>query len=115
MVRRSIIYHGTFGTGFFQALYAAPSSMGVMFFTSLEYHTLVTILLFVFSAPFHFLLPVAIASLAVSLGVCVAAAAQAELPPNKSRPWSRALVGCLFFLQPIIRGWARYRARLELQ
>src|SRR5947207_5811931 len=86
-----------------------------MFCTSLEYYALVTMPLFVFSAPFRFLLPIAIASLAASLGVCIAAAIQAELPPKRSRPWSRALVAWLFFLLPIVRGWARYRARLELQ
>ena len=114
-VRQPIIYHGTFGTGFFQAVYAAPSSVGIMFCTSLEYYALVTLPLFVFSAPFRFLLPIAIASLAGSLAVCIAAAIQAELPPKRSRPWSRALVAWLFFLQPIVRGWARYRARLEFQ
>src|SRR5436305_13142038 len=86
-----------------------------MFCTSLEYYAFVTLPLFVFSAPFRFLLPMPMASLAMSLAVCVAAAIQAELPPNRSRPWSRPLVGWLFFLQPIVRGWARYQARLELQ
>jgi O-antigen biosynthesis protein len=34
------------------------------------------------------------------------------LPKKKTRPWSRPLVTMLFLLQPIVRGWARYRGRL---
>jgi hypothetical protein len=63
----------------------------------------------------HPLLPVAIASLLVSLGACVAAGAQAALPRTRRRWWSRPLVGLLFFLQPMVRGWARYRGRLLLR
>ena len=34
------------------------------------------------------------------------------VPSTKRRWWSRPLVGLLFFLQPIVRGWARYQGRL---
>jgi hypothetical protein len=112
-VRRPIIYHGLFGTGFFQTLYSPEPAMGVMFFTSLEYHTLVNLPLLALSVPFHAVFPFAVASLLLSLGVCVAAAAQADLPRNKRRIWSRPLVALLFFLQPIVRGWARYHGRLN--
>jgi hypothetical protein len=69
----------------------------------------------VVSVIFHPLLPVAITSLLISLGVCVVAGAQAALPRNKRCWWSRPLVGMLFFLQPIVRGWARYQGRLTLR
>ena len=42
------------------------------------------------------------------------AAFQASRPRNKAHWWSRPLVGLLFFLQPIVRGWARYRGRLAV-
>jgi hypothetical protein len=72
--------------------------------------------LFILAASmFHQLFPLAIASLALSLGVCLAAGAQAEIPANKIRWWSRPVVGLLFFLQPIVRGWARYQGQLGLQ
>src|SRR5262249_51275935 len=71
--------------------------------------------LWIFSVVFHYLLPVAITSVLISLGVCAAAGAQAALPRKKSRWWSRPLVALLFFLQPIIRGWARYQGRLFLR
>jgi hypothetical protein len=57
----------------------------------------------------------AITSFLVSIGVCVVAAVQAELPADRERVWSRPLVACLFFLQPIVRGWARYKTHLALE
>ncbi len=73
---------------------------------------LVTLPLWVLSVTFHLLLPMAVTSLLISLGVSAAAGAQAALPKTKRRWWSRPLVAMLFFLQPIARGWARYRGRL---
>jgi hypothetical protein len=115
MIRKPIIYHGLFATGFFQALYRAEPAFALMLCTTLEYHVLVNLPLLILSVPFHSLFPLAITSVATSLGVCVAAAAQAELPRNKRRFWSRPLVALLFFLQPIWRGWARYQGRLSLR
>jgi hypothetical protein len=83
-----------------------------MLCTTLEYHVLITLPLWILSGIFHYLLPLAITSMLASLAVCVAAASQAELPQSKERAWSRPLVAWLFFLQPIVRGWARYQGRL---
>lgn len=113
-LRKPMIYHGAFGTGFFQSVYRAEPAFALMMCTSLEYHALVTLPLFVLSAPFHYLLPLAITSMVMSLLVCMAAAVQAELPAKKHRFWSRPVIALMFFLQPILRGWARYSGRLEL-
>ena len=112
ILHRPLIYHGLFGSGFFQKLYTPEPAFLLMFCTSLEYHVLVVLPLLVLSASFYPLLPIALASLALALGVCSLAAVQAELPKKKSRAWSRPLVALLFFLQPIVRGWARYHERL---
>ena len=112
VVGRPIIYHGVFATGFFQTLYAAPPAWTLMLCTSIEYHILVTLPLLVLSVPFTFLWPLGLTCLLISAVVCVAAAWQAELPKNKKRLWSRPLVALLFFLQPIVRGLARYQGRL---
>lgn len=112
LIRPPIIYRGLFGSAGFQFLYASEPAFNLMVTTMLEYHVLVTLPLLVVSVIFHPLLPVALTSLLVSVGVCVAAGAQAALPRNKRRWWSRPLVGMLFFLQPIVRGWARYQGRL---
>jgi O-antigen biosynthesis protein len=115
LIRPPIIYRGLFGSAGFQFLYASQPGFNLMACTTLEYHVLVTLPLWVASVIFHFLLPMAISSSLISLGVCLAAGAQAALPRTKRRWWSRPLVGLLFFLQPIVRGWARYRGRLMLR
>jgi len=112
LLRPSIIYRGLFGSGGFQSLYATSPAVTLMVCTTLEYHVLVTLPLWVFSAAFPHLLPLPIASLALSLGVCATAGAQAAMPRQKVRWWSRPLVATLFLLQPIVRGWARYQHRL---
>ncbi|MBM3837977.1 MAG: glycosyltransferase [Verrucomicrobia bacterium] len=112
VTRRPIIYHGTFGSGFFQTLYSSPPALTLMLLTSLEYHVLLTLPLLVLSALFDPILPLALTSLLLSLAVCGTAAAQAELAASKRRFWSRPLVALLFFLQPIVRGWSRYKGRL---
>ncbi len=108
------IYHGLFGSGFFQSLYAAQPETSLMFFTSLEYQALVVLPLFVLSAAFSFLLSLAVICLAMPLILSVTAGFQASLPAKKTRLWSRPLVALLFYLQPIVRGWARYQGRLNL-
>jgi len=113
LLRPSIIYRGLFGSASFQSLYAAEPAVTLMFCTSLEYHLLLALPLWVLSAVFPRLLPLPVASLLLSLGVCGAAGAQAVLPREKLRWWSRPLVAWLFFLQPIVRGWARYQQRLS--
>ncbi|MBI3192566.1 MAG: glycosyltransferase [Pedosphaera parvula] len=109
-----MIYHGLFGSALFQTLYQSQTSLGLTFLTSLEYYLLVTAPLFVLGNVFHRLWPLAVASWLISVGLCVVAAAQADLPRKRQRFWSRPLVALLFFLQPIVRGAARYHGRLLL-
>jgi len=109
VTRSSMIYHGVFGTAAFQSLYTAEPALGLMLCTSLEYHVLLTLPLMVLSVPFGWMLPLAVTSFAISIGVCTAAAFQADLPRGKRRVWSRPLVALLFFLQPIVREY-RYHA-----
>ena len=112
LLRPPIVYRGLFGSGGFQSLYATEPPVSLMLCTALEYHVLVTLPLWVVSAAFPNLLPLPVASLLISLAVCSVAGAQAGLPREKRRWWSRPLVAALFFLQPIVRGWARYQPRL---
>ena len=114
-LNKPIIYHGVFATAFFQTLYRAEPASALMFCTTLEYHVLVSLPLLVLSVPFRHLWPLGIASVLLSVAVCIAAGFQAELPKNRKRFWSRPLVALLFFLQPICRGWARYQGRLSMR
>ncbi|MEO8426076.1 MAG: hypothetical protein ABI651_03090 [Verrucomicrobiota bacterium] len=84
-------------------------------FTSLEYYVLVVLPLLVVTLSFGVLTPLAVTSLVLSLAVCIVAAAQADIPKQKKRFWSRTLVALMFFLQPIVRGAARYQGRLNLR
>jgi len=113
-VGQPVIYHGLFGSGWFQTLYAAMPAGTLMLCTTLEYHVFVMLPLWLLAAVFPHLLPLAVASLLISAAVCALAGAQASLPKDKTHWWSRPLVALLFFLQPIVRGWARYEGRLRL-
>jgi hypothetical protein len=115
ITRARIIYHGTFGSGFFQTLYTAAPAFGLMLVTSLEYHVLILLPLVVLNVMFPSLFPLTITAAAVPLAVCAAAALQADLPARRRTFWSRPLVALLFFLQPIVRGWARYQGRFSVQ
>jgi GT2 family glycosyltransferase len=115
LLRRPIIYRGLFGSAGFQFLYASQPALSLMLCTTLEYQVLIALPLWILSVTLHYLLPLAVASLSISAGVCIAASAQADLPRKKVRWWSRPLVATLFFLQPIVRGWARYQGRLTLR
>src|ERR1041385_8008612 len=115
MLQPSIIYHGVFGSGFFQKLYSPMPAHALMLCTSLEYHTVINLPLLLLGLSFPVLLPLACASIALSISVCILAAAQATLPRKQKRFWSRPLIAALFFLQPLVRGWARYRTMLHLR
>jgi O-antigen biosynthesis protein len=115
ILRRAVIYHGVFGSGFFQRVYTANPAMPLMLCTSLLYHIFVSLPLLLGTFYFPSLWPLAAASFGISAGVCLVAAAQAGLPKNKRRFWSRPLVAILFFLQPVVRGWSRLKVRLNLQ
>jgi glycosyltransferase involved in cell wall biosynthesis len=115
VVQPPMIYRGAFASSFFQSLYAGPPVGMLTFFTSLEYYVLLTMPLLVLSAAFGLFTHLAVTTLLFPLMVCVVAAIQAQLPKKKKRFWSRPLVGLLFFLQPLVRGAARYRGRLTLR
>jgi hypothetical protein len=114
LLQSAVIYHGVFGSGFFQKLYAREPSFALMFCTSLQFQLFVTLPLLLAGSWFTTVFPVAIAALVVSFSVCIAAASQASIPTNHKRIWSRPLIALLFFLQPLVRGWARYKSRLHV-
>ena len=111
-LRAPVIYHGLFGSAGFQKIYASEPAMTLMLCTTLEYHLFIVLPLWILTGIFQQLLPVAIVALALPVGVCALAGAQAALPKNKIDWWSRPLVALLFLLQPIMRGLARYQGRL---
>ncbi len=112
---RPIIYHGLFGTGFFQSIYNVSPGLTLLVLTSLEYHCLATVPLLVLGSVVPNVATIGVASLVLSLLMCAAAAWQADLPKSRLRWWSRPLVALLFLLQPVVRGWSRHRNHLRGQ
>src|SRR5436190_2740266 len=98
VLRPSVIYHGPFAGSWFQTLYSPPPAFALMLATSLEFHVTITLPLLVLSVPFHFLWPLGVASLLISLAVCVAAASAAPIEKSTPRLWSRPLVAWLTFV-----------------
>lgn len=113
ILQPDIVYRGLFGSAGFQSLYQAAPSFSLSLATSLEYYIAVVLPLSVLAVNFAALIPLAIASLIVPPFVAIAAGAQANVPVGKRHWWSRALVGALFLLQPLVRGWARYQGRFS--
>lgn len=111
LLRRPAIYHGIFGSSFFQRLYAPNPVPPFMYCTSLGYHVFVNLPLLGLALNFEAFAPLAVVSVALSLGTCILAGLQANLLPHKRGFWSRPLVALLFCLQPIVRGWARFKWR----
>ncbi len=114
LLRGPVIYHGVFGSGFFQRLYAPDAVQPLLLCTSLGYHVCLNLPLLLLASYLDPFVPLAVLSVGISVGACALAAAQADLPPNKRRFWSRPLVALLFCLQPLVRGWARFKWRLNL-
>ena len=114
LLRGPVIYHGVFGSGFFQRLYAPDPVQPLMLCTTLAFYGCVNLPLLLLACYVGWAAPLAAATWGLSLGTCALAAAQANLPRPKRRFWSRPLVALLFFLQPLVRGWARIKWRFSL-
>jgi GT2 family glycosyltransferase len=107
----SIIYRGTFGTGFFQCLYQPAPAHWAMLPGTLEWHLAAALLALagVLWAPAWV---GAAAMLALAVAVAVLQGVQARLPAEHDGPGSRLLVMALCYAQPLVRSWHRYRTRL---
>ncbi|MEI6084342.1 MAG: glycosyltransferase [Verrucomicrobiota bacterium] len=110
---RFVIYHGIFGSGLFQTLYT-PEPAGLMtLLTSLEWHVAITLGGALLALLFPPLWTWPVLTFAASLLVGALAAARVDLPVWQRKIWSRPLVGLMYLLQPIVRGWPRYAHRLK--
>lgn len=115
LTKAPFIYHGTFGSGCFQTLYTPRPALVLMLLTTLEYYVLVVAPLWILSITFSHLWPLAITSVLIPLTLCAVAGYQADLPRKRTRWWSRPLVALLFLLQPVVRGWSRYKGQLSFR
>src|SRR2546426_10036837 len=90
LLRRAVIYHGVFGSGFFQRLYAPDPVQPLLLCTALGYQVCVNLPLLLLAIYFDAFVPLAAASLGVSVGACALAAGAAGLARKPPSLWCRA-------------------------
>jgi len=109
---RGFIYHGPFGSGLFQRVYYAPSSWVSDLPLALEWNILSALLLLGgFLSPVFPL--VGLFTCAASAWRIAQGALDADIPIRQHRAVGRLCVGALHYLQPLVRGWARFKRVLQ--
>jgi len=104
---RPLIYHGIFGTGFFQSVYPRGENPFLMLFGSLEWFTLAAaVLILSLPIPQIRLVPLILFALTVTAGLSYMTRARIE--PQFDSIRARLLLFYLAVAQPLQRGWARY-------
>ncbi len=111
LLRRPVIYYGTYGRALFQTLYESPASALSYLPFTLEWNAIGVLLLFAALLNVE-LLPLAALPLAVGLTAAAMSGWRARLAPAHDRWSSRALVALLTYLGPLVRSWQRYRLRI---
>ena len=106
-INRPVIYHGIFGEGFFQSMYATPQSDVAAYLSSIEWFAL-TLFLFGVGIFLPALRIVPYLMLGGTLTVALSYMVRARIEPKFDTVPARLLVMCLAFVQPLVRGFTRY-------
>ncbi|MDQ6622046.1 MAG: glycosyltransferase [Verrucomicrobiota bacterium] len=113
-INRPVIYHGTFGEGFFQSIYPTPQSEIAGYLSSVEWFAATVFLI----GLGIFLPEVRIVPYLMFGGMlCVALSymLRARIEPKFDTSAARLLVMFLAFAQPLVRGWSRYFTWLQFK
>ncbi len=102
-----IVYHGVWGTGFFQCLYTRPESPWTYLLSSIEWIGL-TLFIFILSIPLEFLRVIPLVMFGLTLLTGLSYILRARMEPKHDNVWARILLLYLALAQPWARGWARY-------
>lgn len=106
-----VIYHGVWGTGLFQTLYQPAASHWMLLPATLEWHVAALVI-----GSLTLVWPLAwiLSAVMLMLSVVIAGlrAAKAPLDPKYRGLKSRLLITALCYVQPLVRSWRRYQARL---
>ncbi len=114
LANRPIIYHGVFGMGLFQTLYEPKGNLLAYLPLSMEWMAVALALLI--ATPFLPVLGIAGLLMALtSLAFVGHRAGKAKLPPRHNTLRSRMIIAGLTLLQPICRGWTRYKTVMQLR
>ena len=109
-----VIYHGVFGQGLFQSLYAPPPSAVAGYLSSIEWVALTAFIALV-SVPLTWLRIVPYLMMLGTVTVALSYMANARIEPKFDTFPARLLVGFLALMQPLGRGWARYFTWLKFK
>jgi GT2 family glycosyltransferase len=113
-INRPVIYHGIFGEGFFQSMYATPQSDVAGYLSSIEWFAL-TLFLFGLGIFLPALRIVPYLMLGGTLTVALSYMVRARIEPKFDTVPARLLVMCLAFVQPLVRGFSRYFTWLHVK
>ncbi len=111
-INRPVIYHGTFGEGFFQSIYPTPQSELAAYLSSVEWFAL-TVFLFGLGIFLPEVRVVPYLMFGGTLCVALSYMLHARIEPKFDTIAARLLVMFLAFTQPLVRGWARYFTWLQ--
>ena len=114
LLNKPVIYHGVFGQGLFQSVYAPPPSAIAGYLSSIEWVAL-TAFMAVLSVPFIWLRIVPYLMMLGTVTVALSYMANARIEPQFDTFPARLIVGFLAFMQPLGRGWARYFTWLKFK
>ena len=106
-LNRPIIYHGSFGEGFFQSIYPTPQSELAAYLSSIEWFAF-TVFLFGLGIFLPSLRIVPYLMLGGTLCVALSYMVRARIEPRFDTVHARLVVMALAFVQPLVRGWSRY-------
>ncbi|HEY6069944.1 MAG TPA: glycosyltransferase, partial [Chthoniobacterales bacterium] len=106
-IDRPVIYHGVFGEGFFQSMYATPQSDIAAYLSCVEWFAL-TLFLFGLGIFLPSLRIVPYLMFGGTLTVALSYMVRAHIEPKFDTVPARLLVMCLAFVQPLVRGFSRY-------
>lgn len=104
---RPIIYHGVFGSGFFQCIYPASESPWTALLGSLEWFALSTFIL-VLSIPLEGLRLLPLIMFGLMMLSALSYMTRARIEPRFDTIRARLLLFYLALAQPLARSWARY-------
>ncbi|MCS7064324.1 MAG: glycosyltransferase [Methylacidiphilales bacterium] len=104
---RPVIYHGVWGTGFFQCIYPQQESPWSYLLSSIEWLGL-TLFIFLLSIPLEFLRIMPLVMFGLTLIVGLSYILRARMEPKYDIVLARLLLLYLALAQPWARGWARY-------
>ncbi|MBA2743903.1 MAG: glycosyltransferase [Chthoniobacterales bacterium] len=113
-INRPIIYHGIFGEGFFQSIYATPQSELAGYLSSVEWFAL-TVFLFGLGIFLPALRILPYLMFGGTLCVALSYMLRARIEPKFDTAAARLLVMLLAFAQPLVRGWSRYFTWLQFK